>query len=147
LVQVGIEIGIEIGVGVSEQVLTTSHKSTNVCSVNGNSSVFNLKFSNKAGHLMRNSKTVDQTALAEGREKYQQRLKSGEITRLNPYEKAKNSKSSLRLAINAECWDCVGRENWHNRVRFCTIFDCALWHVRKGGKGISREQCLTYTEG
>lgn len=53
--------------------------------------------------------------------------------RLNPIEKAKRNPKSLRLAINAKCFDCEGQDadprvQW--RIGNCVIPDCPLWPVR-----------------
>lgn len=67
---------------------------------------------------------------------YREKLASGEIakpTRKNPLEKALANPTSLKLAIRAACWDCVGgdvTENWQNEIRLCTINKCGLHHVR-----------------
>ena len=40
--------------------------------------------------------------------------------RLNPFEKLKNNPLSLRAAINAKCYDCIGRygdPDWRGSIR------------------------------
>ncbi len=52
---------------------------------------------------------------------------------LNPLEKARRNPASLRLAINAMCYDCQGRDadpNNRKRVMECQINDCPLHPVR-----------------
>lgn len=52
---------------------------------------------------------------------------------LNPIDKAKKHPSSLRMAINAMCWDCVGAgedANPRAAIRECGISKCPLWNVR-----------------
>ncbi len=66
-----------------------------------------------------------------GLAEYRKKLDSGEIVRakpLNPREKAKANAKSLRLAINANCFDCVGGSR--TEVTRCEITDCPLWNVR-----------------
>jgi len=50
-----------------------------------------------------------------------------------PIEKAKDKPASLRLAINAMCFDCIGcgfDSYPQNEIRNCQIKDCSLWNVR-----------------
>ena len=51
----------------------------------------------------------------------------------DPIERAKRNPKSLRLAINANCWDCQGRDadpapRW--RIGNCEIPHCPLYPVR-----------------
>lgn len=68
---------------------------------------------------------------------YQQKVKSGEIIRaktLNPLQKHENNPTSLRLAINANCWVCVGEIR--AEVTRCTGSKCCpIWPVRPWQKG------------
>ena len=53
--------------------------------------------------------------------------------RLSPAEKAAKRPTSLRLAINAKCYDCVGADadpGPKARVRDCAIKTCSLHPVR-----------------
>ena len=50
------------------------------------------------------------------------------IERLDPVSKAKANPNSLRMAINAKCYDCCCGER--KEVRECTITDCPLWNLR-----------------
>lgn len=53
--------------------------------------------------------------------------------RLDPIERARRNPTSLRLAINAKCFDCGGRDadpSWRARVTECAIPACALFPVR-----------------
>ena len=65
-------------------------------------------------------------------QEYREKVASGEIevVRLNPIEKAKNNPKSLRLAIDAQCFDCMGRTGSTNDIRECTAKDCPLYPVR-----------------
>jgi hypothetical protein len=60
--------------------------------------------------------------------------------RLDPIERARRNPTSLRLAINAKCWDCQGGDadpNPRQRIRDCEILSCPLHAVRpgRGGRG------------
>lgn len=85
------------------------------------------------------------SALQKAREARQRMADAGEaIERLDPIEKAIKNPKSLRCAINAKCWDCMGAEadpNPRKRIRECPVGgSCPLWPVRpyqaKGDKGI-----------
>ena len=55
------------------------------------------------------------------------------VERLDPLERAARSPKSLRLAINAKCYDCEARDSDPNvqlRIGTCTIQTCPLWPVR-----------------
>jgi len=67
----------------------------------------------------------------EALQEYQRMVKSGEIVRaeaLNPIEKAKANPKSLRLAINAKCYDCTCYSR--AEVTNCEITGCSLWAIR-----------------
>lgn len=53
---------------------------------------------------------------------------------LNPLEKAQRNPKSLRMAINAKCWDCVGAgfdPSPRKLIRECSCeSSCALYNVR-----------------
>ena len=51
----------------------------------------------------------------------------------NPIEKAALRPDSLRLAINAKCYDCIGQDadpDWRGSIRNCVCNDCPLFLVR-----------------
>lgn len=53
--------------------------------------------------------------------------------RLDPIEKSRANPTSLRLAINGKCWDCVGAGSDPNpraTIRECAITECTLHPVR-----------------
>lgn len=55
------------------------------------------------------------------------------IVVLNPIERLAKKPDSLRLAINAMCYDCQGRNcdpGVIDRIRHCAISDCPLFNVR-----------------
>ena len=57
----------------------------------------------------------------------------GNIQRLNPLEKAGKNPKSLRLAVNAKCYECEGEDadpGWRSRIKGCIIPDCPLHPVR-----------------
>jgi hypothetical protein len=47
---------------------------------------------------------------------------------LNPLEKHVKNPKSLRLAINAKCFDCSGHQKLE--IRHCTVNSCPLFAVR-----------------
>jgi hypothetical protein len=56
------------------------------------------------------------------------------IVRKNPIGKSNDAPKSLRLAINANCYTCVGEDHdpgWKDRVRYCEITICPLHKVRQ----------------
>lgn len=86
-------------------------------------------------------------ALEKARAKRIEKKESGEEEKKrNLREVWEDDKVSLRKSVNAKCFDCCGEENPRNRIRFCTIFNCPLWHVRPYSSGITEEQCRAYTE-
>lgn len=53
--------------------------------------------------------------------------------RLDPIERLATNPTSLRLAINAKCYDCQGQDadpNWQRRVGECGCTTCPLHAVR-----------------
>lgn len=55
--------------------------------------------------------------------------------KLDPVQKALANPSSMKYAIRAACWQCVGQgadSNWRDSIRDCTMGSekCGLWHVR-----------------
>lgn len=69
----------------------------------------------------------------KGIDKIRQMREAGELQNKpnkNPEEKSNDNPTSLRLAINAKCYDCNGKENWVKRTRECNISSCSLWKVR-----------------
>lgn len=74
------------------------------------------------------------TALEAARQKRREMAEQGiQVEFLNPLEKAAREPKSLRLAINAMCYDCQGRDadpNNRKRVMECQITTCPLHPVR-----------------
>lgn len=67
----------------------------------------------------------------------EKRANGEEIIRLTPIEKAKLKPTSLRLAINAKCWDCCCEQRVE--ITRCQITDCSLWPVRPYQKSVDDE--------
>jgi hypothetical protein len=58
--------------------------------------------------------------------------------RRNPIEKAADNPTSLRLAVNAKCYDCIGQDadpHWQRRVGTCGCTTCPLHAVRPYQRG------------
>jgi hypothetical protein len=73
------------------------------------------------------------TPLEKARQKTRELRASGVILRKNPLEKAAAKPTSLRLAISAKCYECVGQDSdpgWHGRIRDCLCPTCPLYPVR-----------------
>lgn len=83
------------------------------------------------------------TALEKAHEARRLAKEAGQtIVRLDPIEKAKKKPKSLRLAVNAKCWDCVGGTSDpgpRGRIRDCTVTRCPLHPVRPYQKGAEDE--------
>ena len=63
----------------------------------------------------------------------QARIASGLSAYRNPLEKSKENSSSLRCAINAKCFDCIGQDadpDWRGSIKNCVCNDCPLYAVR-----------------
>lgn len=54
--------------------------------------------------------------------------------KLNPIDKSAANPKSLRLAINAKCWDCSNYQR--EEVINCTVVSCPLHKVRPWQKGV-----------
>jgi hypothetical protein len=63
---------------------------------------------------------------------------AGEVVRhFNPDERLEQNPRSLRRAVNAMCWQCMGRaSSWRADVRGCTATGCALYGFRPGVKTV-----------
>ena len=80
-------------------------------------------------------------ALQEASKVYRDKVASGEIQKLSPAEKAAKNPKSLRLAINAKCWDCTCRQK--REVTLCVMTDCSLWAIRPWQNAATNEEILT----
>ena len=79
-------------------------------------------------------KTTKKTGV-EALAEYRAKVASGEVTveRLNPIDKAKKYPNSQKLAIRANCYDCMGQTtSWLTDVKDCTSPNCALYPHRPG---------------
>lgn len=78
-------------------------------------------------------------ALERAREKARERRASGQsVVRLDPIQKAAAKPTSLRLAITAKCWSCVGAgADPHPRreIAECAVRRCPLHPVRPYQRG------------
>lgn len=67
---------------------------------------------------------------------YKEKVANGEIERTppkNPKQKWEEDKTSLRKAVNAQCWNCMGGDDGDNvigEIRKCSSKVCTLWYVR-----------------
>ncbi|MBI2801252.1 MAG: hypothetical protein HYX63_13405 [Gammaproteobacteria bacterium] len=58
---------------------------------------------------------------------------TGELEILDPLEKAYRDPTSLKLAIHAMCFECLGRDhdlNVKNEIGSCAAYACPLWDLR-----------------
>lgn len=68
-------------------------------------------------------------SLQKAQEVQRQRREAGiPVVRLDPIEKSAANPKSLRLAINAKCWDCCCAQR--EEIRKCTMVKCPLYAVR-----------------
>lgn len=53
--------------------------------------------------------------------------------KLSPIDKARLNPNSLRMALNANCYQCMGEDadpGWQKRVGECYLDNCVLWPHR-----------------
>jgi hypothetical protein len=87
-----------------------------------------------SGDLSRTGRKGNPEALVRAAAKRAE-LRAAGVTpeRLDPIEKARRNPTSLRLAINAKCFDCEGGNsdpNVQRRIGTCASRECPLWTVR-----------------
>lgn len=73
------------------------------------------------------------TDTRKARQQLEAMRKEGQARRMNPIQKARENQKSLRLAVNAKCFDCQGLDHdpgVHWRIGNCECPDCPLWPVR-----------------
>ncbi len=73
------------------------------------------------------------TAIEQARITIQNRIETGLPAYRNPIEKHNENPASLRCAINAKCYECVGAgqdANYRDSIRTCTSYSCPLYTVR-----------------
>jgi hypothetical protein len=84
------------------------------------------------------------TGLERAREVARAKREAGEvIVHLDPLTKHRLNPGSLRLAINAKCYDCVGCDldpGVRRRIRTCACTHCPLHSVRPYQRGEEEEQ-------
>jgi hypothetical protein len=82
---------------------------------------------------------VQQSALERAREASRLLREQGIAPeRLDPIEKARRNPKSLRMAINAKCWDCMGGMSdpgIRERIGACSLVACSLNPVRPYQRG------------
>jgi len=67
------------------------------------------------------------------RENARLRMEQGLSAYRTPIERAKDKPDSLRCAITAKCYECVGMDgdsNFRETIRTCTSVNCPLYSVR-----------------
>ena len=60
------------------------------------------------------------------------------MKRKDPIKVARAHPTRLRAAVNAKCWDCIGRDadpQPTRRIRECEVRGCPLHHVRPYQRG------------
>jgi hypothetical protein len=76
--------------------------------------------------------TEDLTPLQKAAIKRKRNREAG-IKPPNPIERSKLKPNSMRLAINAMCFDCMGQESgWRKMVKLCSSPNCPLYKLRPG---------------
>ena len=75
-------------------------------------------------------KEIEKTPIERGREVRQARVKLGLSKRRSPIQVSKEKPNSMRCAINANCYECVGRSVWVEKVRNCSNKECFFHSVR-----------------
>ncbi len=73
-------------------------------------------------------------------ERMKERIAQGLPARKNPIEKSLEQPESLRRAITAKCYECVGMDddpNYRESIRTCTSPKCPLFHLRPYQKKLS----------
>ena len=80
-------------------------------------------------------------ALQEKAAEYRRKVASGEIQILSPRQKSRNKPKSLRLAINAKCFDCTCDQK--REVTMCVMTDCSLWSLRPWQRDEINRQILS----
>lgn len=76
---------------------------------------------------------MSETPLQKAHRVMAEKRAAGEVVRKDPIEKARENPKSLRLAINAKCYDCIGAgadPSPRKEIGQCPCQDCPLWPVR-----------------
>ncbi len=75
--------------------------------------------------------TPEQRAIAQARG--EARVAAGLSFNKTPIEKAIDNPKSMRAAINAMCYDCIGQDadpDWRGSIRNCICNKCPLYILR-----------------
>ena len=82
-------------------------------------------------------------ALEAAREVQRRMRERGEVVRRTPLEKLRDRPTSLRAAVTAKCFDCVGGEHadqgYRRAVRECPAGACPLHRVRPYQPGLQED--------
>lgn len=77
---------------------------------------------------------MSEQSLAKAHDKIKLMREAGiKIIKKDPIQKAKENPESLRLAINAKCWECIGAGHDPNpraEIKNCLCVDCPLYPLR-----------------
>ena len=80
------------------------------------------------------TESISKTPLERAQDRRREMREQGiTVERLNPIERLAKNPTSLRLAINAKCFDCEGGDadpNVQKRIGTCGIVMCPLHAVR-----------------
>lgn len=77
--------------------------------------------------------TIDKRRAALAKARAAKKESGAGLTRKNTTEQWKENKTSLRLSINAKCFDCSNYQK--EEVTNCSVRNCPLWLVRPFQKG------------
>jgi hypothetical protein len=105
---------------------------------------FNITGDSKVGHWAgldetaysplkeEEDETMELTPLQKAAKKRAENRAAG-IKPPNPIERSNLNPNSMRFAINAMCFDCMGQEpGWRNMVKACTSPNCPIYKLRPG---------------
>lgn len=76
---------------------------------------------------------AEETPLEKAHRVMAEKRANGEVLRKDPIEKARDNPKSLRLAVNAKCYDCVGAgadPSPRKEIGRCPSTGCPLHPVR-----------------
>lgn len=81
------------------------------------------------------TKMTDTSNRMKALQEYKEKVKNGEIeatVSLNPLQKAEQNPTSLRFAVNAMCYQCMGAVGNESKqdIRNCTSTKCPLHKLR-----------------
>lgn len=77
------------------------------------------------------TKNGNANPLEKARQIVKNRIANGLKAYKTPLEKHQENQKSLRYAINAKCYECMGCDKSHREwIRDCTSYSCPLYSVR-----------------